>query len=81
MPTKYTKGQQNVTKGDKIDEMTIFYCKTVQNLPKIGNFVLKIYHLATLLHTSAGLPFSFILHIVSISVTFFRVPAFADIRS
>jgi hypothetical protein len=26
----------------------IFYCKTLQNLPKIGNFGLKIYHLATL---------------------------------
>jgi hypothetical protein len=43
--------------GRKIDKMAIkntniFHCKTFQNLPKIGIFVLKIYHLATLIEST-----------------------------
>jgi hypothetical protein len=39
--------------GRKIGTMSIkyintFHCKTLQNLPKLGFFGLKIYHLATL---------------------------------
>jgi hypothetical protein len=54
---KYTKCQQNIPIGRKIDRMTIkctniFYCKTLQNLPKVGNLGLKIYHLATLLQNN-----------------------------
>jgi hypothetical protein len=32
--------------------VNIFHCKTLQNLPKIDIFGLKIYHLATLLPTA-----------------------------
>jgi hypothetical protein len=50
---KYTKWPQNIiSNGGKIGRMaikcTIFHCKTLQNLPKLGFLVLKIYHLATL---------------------------------
>jgi hypothetical protein len=43
--------------GPKIDQMVlkytnIFHCKTLQNVPKIGIFGLKTWHLATLLTPS-----------------------------
>jgi hypothetical protein len=41
--TKWPKNWQNDTKY-----IDIFHCKTLQNLPKLGFFGLKIYHLATL---------------------------------
>jgi hypothetical protein len=50
MTTKNTKRQLNLRNGSKRDQMaikytSIFRCKTLQNLPKVG---LKKYHLATL---------------------------------
>jgi hypothetical protein len=50
---KYTKWPQHIPSGRKIDQMdikftNIFHCKTIKNLPKIGIFGLKIWHLATL---------------------------------
>jgi hypothetical protein len=49
----------NIRNGIKRDPMetkftNIFQCKTLQNLPKIGIFGLKIYHLATLLALTAS---------------------------
>jgi hypothetical protein len=51
--SKYTKVPQNMPNGSKIDQMamkytSIFHCQTLQNLPKLGFFGLKIYHLAIL---------------------------------
>jgi hypothetical protein len=51
--TKYTKVPQNITNGRKIDQLakkytSIFQCKTLHNLPKVGFHGLKINHLATL---------------------------------
>jgi hypothetical protein len=50
---KYTKISINRPNGHKRDQMTIKYanmshCKSLQNLPKLGYFGLKICHLATL---------------------------------
>jgi hypothetical protein len=36
--------------------MTVFYFKTLQDLPKLGFFGLKIYHLATLLPSRGSRP-------------------------
>jgi hypothetical protein len=43
---KYTRCPQNMANGRKIDQMAakytnIFYCKTLENLPKFGFFVWK----------------------------------------
>jgi hypothetical protein len=43
----YTKWPQNIPKATK--NTYIFLCKSLQNLPKLGFFVLQIYDLATLL--------------------------------
>jgi hypothetical protein len=43
MATKYTRWPQNIPNGHKIYQMAIKYTKY-----RIGTFVLKIYHLATL---------------------------------
>jgi hypothetical protein len=53
MIIKYTKWTKNIPNCGKIDQMVIkctiiFYCKNLQNLPKIGIFGLKINHLGTL---------------------------------
>jgi hypothetical protein len=51
---KYSKRPQNITYGLKIDQMNINIptnignYNTLENLPKLGFLVLKIYHLATL---------------------------------
>jgi hypothetical protein len=54
MATKCTKRTLNIQFGCKIDQLAIknaniFHCKTLQNLPKLVFFGLKIYHLARLL--------------------------------
>jgi hypothetical protein len=62
--------QYNIPNGDKIYQKAIkctniFNCKTLQNLPKIGNFRLKVYHLAT----QDGLAFQKLFHNpISVSV-------------
>jgi hypothetical protein len=50
---KYTKWPQDIPNGHKIDRLAskynnIIYCKTLQNLPKLGFLVWKYCHLATL---------------------------------
>jgi hypothetical protein len=59
MATKYNKWPQNMPNGSKIDQMALKYTaivhyKTLENLPKLGFFGLKIYHLATLHQRSAN---------------------------
>jgi hypothetical protein len=53
-----TETRENIPNGHKIDQMAtkytnIFHCQTLQNLPKIGIFGLKINHVATLVNSNA----------------------------
>jgi hypothetical protein len=53
IPNNHTEWPQNITNGCKTDQTAlkftnIFRCKTLQNLPKLGFFCLKICHPATL---------------------------------
>jgi hypothetical protein len=56
MATKYTKWQQNIPNGRKIDptiieRTNIFCCHQNPKFTQIGNFGLKIYRLATLVES------------------------------